>query len=179
VAGKAAVAAGTLGRRSTVRRNAMRSNQALLIGTLAAVIGCDAGDAEPETPRDHDGESAEDPDQVCDLVAIPSVYLLPVRVYDDYTMMVDADAVWYEWRGETYEATCLPDRHGKCIAWIAGYEREGEVRVFTEYCDDVVETVVEVPIDEDGCHVVTQHLLQPVTTRGCFTTETRPEEPPI
>jgi hypothetical protein len=157
----------------------MRSSQALLIGTVVAVIGCDAGDAEPNTPREHAGESAEDPDDdVCDLVAVPSVYVVPVRLYDDYTMMVDADAVWYEWRGEIYDATCLPNRDGKCIAWIAGYEREGEVRVFTEYCDDVVETVVDVPIDAEGCHVVTQHILQHVTTRGCFTTEGPPEELP-
>jgi hypothetical protein len=129
-------------------------------------VACDAGGGEP-VPRDHFGESAP-PEQPCDLVARASVYFVPVRVQDDFSLSVEVDAVWYEHEGQTYEATCLPERDGSCLAWVAGWEREGEIRVWTDYCEVVVETVRTVPIDETGCHVETQYVLQPVSTRGCL-----------
>jgi hypothetical protein len=155
----------------------MLSRSAIVLGVLGTLLpGCDAADAAAQDDRDHldldlDLASAA-PGKICDLVAYPSVYFIPVRVYDDFTLLVDVDAVWYEHEGTVREAACLPDHAGGCRAWVAGWELEGEIRVSTEYCDVVVDSdPIFVPIDDEGCHVVTQYVLQPVSTRGCLAVE--------
>ncbi len=136
---------------------------------LVGAVGCDAAETEPPRERDRIEEAAP-AEQPCDLVARASIYFAPVRVYDDFWEAVEVDAVWYEHEGQTYEATCLPEPDGDCLAWAAGWEQQGEITVWTEYCDEIVETTETVPIDEDGCHVQTQYVLQPVSTRGCLAT---------
>jgi hypothetical protein len=144
----------------------MSSRSAIVLGVVGT-LACDADNAEWQ-PRDEELGIAA-PGQICDLVAHPSVYFVPVRVFDDFTLVVDVDAVWYEYEGNVYEALCLPDGADGCHAWVAGWEREGEIRVSTEYCDVVVDSEeIVVPIDDAGCHVVTQFVLQPVSTRGCL-----------
>lgn len=50
--------------------------------------------------------------------------------------------------------------------------------MFTEYCDTVVSETVQVPMDPTGCHVDTQYVVLPVSTRGCLTdTQEEPPEP--
>jgi hypothetical protein len=114
--------------------------------------------------------------QRCDLMARPSVYLGVAKQYDDSFQPVDVDAVWYEWRGRTFEATCVRESDGTCEAWIAGWERPGRIAISTEYCDTVVDVDVDVPMTEDGCHVETQYIIMPVKELGCLATE--PEDPP-
>ena len=81
---------------------------------------------------------------------------------------VDVDTVWLEHEGRTYEAHCVKGET-ECQAWLAGYELEGKITVFTEYCDSVVSETVHVGRTEDGCHVVTELVALEVSTLGCLT----------
>ena len=155
-------------------------------GTMLVAGSCDTVEEPEPTYPDHPdypmaGEKRamapmDDGSGRCDMMAHPSVHLMVVKQFDDYFQAVDVDAVWYEWEGKTYEATCVPDGNDGCRAWLAGWEKEGEVTVSTEYCDVVVDEMVDVPITADGCHVDTQYSFLVVNTRGCMA-DTVPDKP--
>ena len=67
---------------------------------------------------------------------------------------VDAD-------GNDVDVSCADGSDGTtCTDWIVGYEVEGEIVVTADAydgCNDGTGSVtVDVPLDEDGCHVVQQ-----------------------
>lgn len=113
----------------------------------------------------------------CDKMSHPSVHVYVAKQYDDYFAAVDVDAVWFEHRGQTFEARCLQSEHG-CMAWIAGYELEGPITVSTEYCDTVVSKTVEVEKIPYSCHVQTEYVMLEVSTRGCLTGQVQEDPPP-
>jgi hypothetical protein len=114
----------------------------------------------------------------CDAGARPSVFVYVAREHDDYLEAVPVERVWYEHEGRVADASCAGvDIDGECPVWIAGWELEGRFRIFTEWCDTIVSETVAVGMTEDGCHVATEFVVLPVSTRGCITTEPGPENP--
>lgn len=80
---------------------------------------------------------------------------------------VDAD-------GNDVEVVCAVEDTESCTDWTVGYEVAGEITISAEaydgcnYGNGVV--VVDVPMDEDGCHVVMQEATLHVdewTDIGC------------
>jgi hypothetical protein len=116
----------------------------------------------------------------CDAGARPSVFVYVAREYDDYLEAVPVDRVWYEHEGRVAEATCAAvdvDADEGCSVWIAGWEMEGRFRISTTWCDTVVSETVSVEMTDDGCHVKSEFVVLPVSTRGCVTSEPAPEDP--
>ena len=55
-----------------------------------------------------------------------------------------------------------------CSQWIAGFEEEGEFRVFANICGETVEGRATVEMEPDGCHVATQTImLEPTNPELC------------
>ena len=134
--------------------------------------------------NDKDPPSADPtpaPDIPCMEVDVPSVWVNPVRRYDDHAATVDVERVFFQAEGvrEKQSATCVPDPDGGCTGWIAGYGVSGKITVSTEYCDTEVEQTVMVPVGADGCGVETQRIQLEVSTIGCMTEETEDSTPPL
>lgn len=132
---------------------------------------------DPYADRQTPGSAVQRPPPECDYAARPSVHVAPVRRLDDYFTAVEVDAVWFQHDGQTHEALCITTDTGCIGAWIAGYELEGPITVFTEYCDTVVSQTVEVGRTADDCHVQTEFMLLEVSTAGCLTAP-EPSGPP-
>lgn len=160
------------------------------IATALFALACDVEPLEPDSERRaaaRDLEAEVDDDASvpagdeaqpypCDRAAHPSVHVVPVVGYDDYFMPADVDMVWFEHNDQTFEARCIQDEDGDCVAWLAGYEISGPITISTEYCDTVVSETIEVVVEPGACHVDTEYLLLEVSTRGCLATE-QPEPP--
>jgi hypothetical protein len=162
------------------------------IATALLALACDVEPVEPgvgarasvqdlELEVDDDASAPTDdvapaPSYPCDRAAHPSVHVVPVVQHDDYFMPAEVDMVWFEHNEQTFEARCIQDEDGDCMAWLAGYEISGPITVSTEYCDNVVSETIEVEVIPGACHVSTEYLLLEVSTRGCLTTE-QPEPP--
>lgn len=145
------------------------------------ITGDVCGDAMTSNPAPQE-EPQDDPSMgrdMCKMFARPSVYVQTARPYDDYFTEAKVQKVWYEHEGTTAPAMCIPasSTSDDCRAWIAGFELEGEIRVFTEYCNTIVEDVVNVTKEPDGCHVQTQFMLLEVETLGCMENPSN-EDPP-
>lgn len=126
-------------------------------------------DCEEVPPMDSGGER-------CDASARPSVFVYVAQQYDDYLQAVPVDRVWFEYEGRIADARCAAvDTSGACATWVAGWDMPGRFRVFTSWCDTEVSQTVSVEATEDGCHVDTEFVVLPVSTRGCL--ETEPERP--
>lgn len=118
----------------------------------------------------------------CDEMARPSTMVFVGQTGDDYLLPVAVERVWFEHADRTAEATCAwrDTVAGGCSVWTAGWELEGRISVFTQWCDTVVSETVTVGRTADGCHVDTEFVMLPVSTRGCLTSETPdgPGDPP-
>jgi hypothetical protein len=77
-----------------------------------------------------------------------------------------ADEVWYRAdEGPVQQAECMDEL---CSTWVAGWELSGSLKVGASRSEPTEDpgcwrvgdanTVVEVPLTEDGCHVVTQEV---------------------
>lgn len=137
---------------------------------------------------DCDGENlAEAEPKRCDLTARPSALVYVASEHDDYLQAEPVERVWYQYQDEerVREATCATgplDEDGKCSLWLAGWEQPGRFRIYTQWCDTVVRETAAVEMTEDGCHVDTEFVVLPVSTRGCETSEPAdidPTQPPI
>jgi hypothetical protein len=164
------------------------------LATALAVSSCDVEtcDMDPDdplcepvlpVPTGHALGSAELPlvdpaaSSVCDKMAHPSVYVLPIRRIGDMVRVVDVDMVWFEHEGRTHEARCVEGDAG-CTSWIAGLEIEGEISVSTKYCDTLVSETVYVERTPDDCHVATEYVSLDVSTLGCVVDQPLPDGPP-
>lgn len=154
------------------------------LGTAFAVTSCDTEPCEVDpydpacTPEPYSDERVQNPSGECDLMARPSVHVVPVRKYDDYYLPVAVESVWFVHEGETYEARCIWGDEGCTDAWIAGYEMVGPITVSTEYCETVVSQAVKVDRTPDGCHPATEYMFLEVSTRGCLSDQQPDSGPP-
>lgn len=153
------------------------------LGTAAAVSSCDAAPCEIDpydpacSPEPYDPR-VQNPGGQCDLMARPSVQVVPVRKYDDFFMPVEVEMVLFEHEGQTHEARCVWGDDGCSNVWIAGYELTGPIKVSTQWCETEVSQTVEVGLTDDECHAKTEYVLLEVSTRGCLTAAEPDRAPP-
>lgn len=99
----------------------------------------------------------------CTDIAVSSVV---VSVVDPSGNPTAAQSVTYTVDGgDPQPAECMNE---VCSEWVAGYEQEGEFSVTGRYYAELEDTdcwmedsdtqTVSVPLDEDGCHPVTQFV---------------------
>lgn len=138
---------------------------------LSIAVTCP--DVPPDPPLRADTET-------CDKMARPSTFVYVGQMHDDYLQAVGVERVWFEHAGRVAEANCAgPDVDpGECAVWTAGWELEGRIEVFTQWCDAIVSEQVTVGRTQDDCHVETEFVMLPVSTRGCLTGQTpEPDDP--
>jgi hypothetical protein len=162
-----------------MRRNLLvLTGAAGIAGLLAFGSACDA-ECIDESCEPSAAELVDDteprPDsgvRACDSSARPSVFVYVARDRGNYLEATPVDQVWFEHEGETAPALCAMvdvDESEPCSIWIAGWEQVGRFRVFTQWCDVLVEEVVTVATTDDGCHPHTEFVILPASSRGCVT----------
>ncbi len=102
-------------------------------------------------------------EQACTTLAAASA-LVHVVGPDDQPLVAELSAVDAD--GNDVSVECA-DGGTDCTDWIVGWEVEGEITI-TADADDGCNTgtgvvVVDVPLDESGCHVVQQEATLAVT----------------
>lgn len=111
--------------------------------------------------------------EVCTEISMSSAV---IDVVDERGDPIVANVTAADWVGNDVEVTCADAtvEATACTSWVVGYEVSGEITIHgeaTRECNTGEgELVVDVPMDDAGCHVVGQAGTLPImewTDLGC------------